>query len=97
MIPSLEKNTLYRSDYVELIISQSRSTSISLLTFVKPVKKRELAPISSYLLLPSFPVGRNCIRVSRGFEREPVFCLVRTVLYFIVTVFHDFFRVPELC
>ena len=37
MIPSLEKNILYHSDYVELIISQSRSTSISLLTFVKPV------------------------------------------------------------
>lgn len=37
MIPSLEKNTLYRSDYVELIISQSKGTSISLLTFVKPV------------------------------------------------------------
>ena len=37
MIPSLEKNTLYYSDYVELIISQSRGTSISLRTFVKPV------------------------------------------------------------
>ena len=37
MIPSLEKSTLYHSDYFELIISHPRSTSIGLLTFVKPV------------------------------------------------------------